>query len=913
MLALAYRQAPEVANRHGWQYYPSAGSVDRSDEARCVGVSPFGGRPAPLSRVPWTSMRKSHSSTRRLLSRAKSWLLAVALAGTGTGVAGGATAQVPDQLPEQLPPEAAAIVGQSPTHQDIVDALLESGLTRSQVRSRLQALGYDPGLVDQYYDIVESGGQAIPPGQAPTELTATLSEIGVVLRSARPGGFMMSDTLPMDSLALDSLALDSVAVDSLAPGELPIFGRELFFRVTTQFQPVTTGPVDPGYRLGPGDQLFLILSGDVEAAHTLEVTREGYIFIPDVGPVAVNGLTLRDLEDRLYDRLGDVYSGVRPGPSATTQFQATLGQLRSNQVFVVGEVERPGAYQVPGTATVFSALYAARGPNPNGSFRHIEVRRGGEVMREVDLYDYLIRGDSKADIRLEQGDIVFVPVIGPQVGIRGAVRRSALFELQEQEGLRDLLGFAGRMEAQALLRRVQIDRIVPPGALGGGVDRVLVDVDVQQVFDPGGDPIPLRDGDIVEVFSVSEERRNRLIVTGGIRRPGVYEWTPGMTIWDLIERAEGLDDEAYTPRAHIHRLSTDDNTRTLVRTPLLADATGNPLGDVTLADRDSVVIFTREELVNASTVTIEGFVRNPGQYALPAGMTVRDLVLASGGFVRGANIVEAEVSRRVDSSQRTDTTSYSIRVALGSDSADDLNGFTGARLPPPPQNDQQQIPVWVPHADEVVLQHDDRVFIRKAAGYEALNLVQVSGQVLGPGGYVLQTRQEHLTDVLERAGGVTPQANLAGARLTREGNLVATDARLAIQDPDSRFNIVLEAGDSIHVPAYDPTVLVTGAIGFETRVLYVPGEDLDYYIRRAGGYLPDADPGRATVTHQNGARELVRRTLVFRREPTPSPGSNVHVPAKPANAAGFNVNQFLTRSLSVIGTTLTILLAIDRL
>src|SRR5690606_18085282 len=193
----------------------------------------------------------------------------------------------------------------------------------------------------------------------------------------------------------------------------------------------------------------------------------------------------------------------------------------------------------------------------------------------------------------------------------------------------------------ALLRRVQIDRIVPAGARTSGVDRVLVDVDVMQVLDPQGASIALQDGDLVEVFSVSQERRNRLVVTGGVRRPGVYEWTPGSTVWDLIERAEGLEDRAYTPRAHIYRLNVNDGSRTLVRTPLLADAFGNPVQDVELVDRDSVVIYDQEELANPSTVMIEGYVRNPGRYALPDGMTVRDLILAAGGFVPGANTAEA--------------------------------------------------------------------------------------------------------------------------------------------------------------------------------------------------------------------------------------------------------------------------------
>jgi polysaccharide biosynthesis/export protein len=403
------------------------------------------------------------------------------------------------------------------------------------------------------------------------------------------------------------------------PDEPPIFGRALFRRTTTQFQPILSGPVDADYRLGPGDELVLFLTGDVELGYVLDVNREGYVIIPDVGQLFVNGLTLGELRSRLYERLGRVYSGVRRGPEATTQFQVSLGRLRANQVYLIGEVEWPGSYQVSAVATVFNALYTAGGPTRQGSFRRIEVRRGGRVVREVDIYDYLLRGDSRGDIRLEQGDIVFVPMAGAQVQIEGAVRRPAIYELRPEEGLRDLLAQAGGLKADAVVRRIQIDRILPPERRRPGVDRVLVDVDIYEVARPEGERIALHDGDIVQVFGVSEERRHRVSITGKVRRPGTYEWIPGGTLWDLIDRADGLDERAYTARAHIFRLNEADGSRRLIQAPLLADESGRALRDVALADRDSVVVLSREELSNPQTVAIDGFVKNPGTYALAEG------------------------------------------------------------------------------------------------------------------------------------------------------------------------------------------------------------------------------------------------------------------------------------------------------
>ncbi len=826
------------------------------------------------------------------------WAVALVFASFVGGVQA-AAGQVPTQA------EAEQRLGQSVSNAEIIERLRQSGLSRAQIRTRLQQMGYDPRLADEYFDALEGGGEP-PRGEAPDELLDALREIGIGTQGIGLDT-IPRDTLFPDRLAMDSVRADAIRADSLAPGELPIFGRELFQNSTSQFQPVTTGPVDPGYRLGPGDQLALILTGDVETAYALEVTREGFIVVPDVGQILVNGLTLRELEDRLYARLGDVYSGIDRGPGATAQFQVSLGRLRSNQVFLIGEVERPGAYQVSAVATAFNALYRARGPNRNGSFREIEVRRGGEIVQTIDVYDYLLHGDSRNDIRLQQGDVVFVPVVGKQVAIRGAVSRPAIYEMKPNEGLRDLLRFAGRLEANALLSRVQIDRILPPDSRIPGIERVLVDVDVSRLLSEGGEPIALRDGDAVQVFTVSTERRNRLTVTGEVRRPGLYEWAPGMTIWDLIARADGLDEQAYTPRAHIYRLNEFDGTRRLIQTPLLADSAGRPLEDIVLADRDSIVVYSRAELGNPQLVTIDGFVKNPGTYMLADGMTARDLVLAAGGFVRGADRTEADIARLPDGMIRTDTTSYIIEVPLELSIGGGADGAVTSTAGLPTGD----LPTWVPEPQELELLHGDRVFIRKAPGYEQQRPVSIVGQVIKPGTYILATRQERLLDVLERAGGLTDEAYPAGLRVVRDDNLVATDLERALRDPESRYNLVLEPGDSIQVPRLDPTVLVTGAVAFEARVLYEPGRSLDYYISRAGGYTEAADVDRVSIVYPDGERATVDDFLFFRNAPEPQAGSTIFVPARPGNElGGVDWDQFLSRSLSIVTTAVTLLIAL---
>jgi protein involved in polysaccharide export with SLBB domain len=686
-----------------------------------------------------------------------------------------------------------------------------------------------------------------------------------------------------------------------ANGELPVFGADLFRIATSQFQAVTTGPVDPDYRLGPGDQLVVVLTGDVELAYTLDVNREGVIAIPDVGQVVVAGLTLRELEDRLYERLGRVYSGVGRGSGASTQFSLSLGKLRSNQVFLIGEVQRPGAYQVSSVATVFDALYQGRGPSASGSFRRIEVRRGGQAIRTIDIYEYLLRGSSRDDIRLEQGDVIFIPLVGTQVGIRGAVRRQALFELKPGEGMRDLLGFAGGLQAQASVARIQIDRVLPPGQRRPGMDRVLVDVDVSALLSGRISP-PLQDNDLISVFSIAAERRNRLMVTGVVRRPGLYEWSAGTTLWSVIDRAEGLPENAYTARAHIYRFNAEDGTRRLIRTSLYADA-GGRRQDVALEDRDSVVIYDRAALGNPASVNIAGLVKAPGQYTLAEGMTIRDLVLAAGGFARGADETSAELARLEDPRRRSSRTAHVFEVPL--------LGTAGAAAPDG-DGRGNRAPEWSPSASEMPLQDGDVVFVRKAPGFEAPRTVNIVGEVLRPGTYVLQTRQERLLDVMQRAGGLTPEAYARGVRLTRAGRPLATDFTRAVESPNSRFNVVLEPGDVLNVPQFDPTVLVTGAVQFEARVLYDPRYSLADYISRAGGYADNANRGRVSIIRADGERFAARGGRMWAQARRVTPGSQIFVPVESPDERT-DWGDLITKSVSLITGAATLWIALSRL
>ena len=858
------------------------------------------------------------------MKRQVTWFLALlALMAAAAGAPAPLDAQQRDTTRMRAPQDTAMLRGAARdslaarrallpvlTHQQVAERLRYSRLTRPLARARLYDAGYPNNLFDIYFDHNDRG-TPLPRGRAPDQVAEAMVRLGLLPPPTLRPDTTGARTARADSLRADSLLLErrAVPLDTLPlEPRIEVFGRSLFNTENTLFDPLLTGPLDDSYRIGPGDELLVSLSGDVELTHNLVVARDGTASVPDLGTLTVAGLTLAEARQRLQARFADVYSGVE---GIGTRVNVTLGKLRTNQVYIVGEVERPGAYQVSAAATVFNALYLAGGPSEIGSFRNIEVRRGETVVAHVDLYDYLLRGDGRNDVRLNNGDVIFVPLATKRATVKGAVRREAIYEVREGEGMRELIGFAGGFKPDAVVRRVSVDRILPPADRRPGVDRVLVDVDVLALARHDGANAPVADGDVVEAFGVSEDRRHRLVVTGEVRRPGRYEWHAGQTLLQLIEEAGGLQEHAFTPRAHIYRLNEEDRTRRLIPATLSLDDAGR-MSDVQLADRDSVVVYSRETLREPPFVVIEGFVKQPGMYDFSEGMTVEDLVLAAGGYAEGAHTAEAEVARRPPIQQRTDTTAILYRVALSPAGSGGLAVGTNGLSATYASNGAN---VNSPNPGDFELQHGDRIYIRKAPGYEKPRVVTIGGEVRLAGKYALQKRQDRVIDLIRRAGGLTDEAFVQGFTLVRDSQIVAVDIDQALRDASSRHNLLLEDGDSIFVPRYDGTVQVAGAVLFESRVLYSPGKDLDYYVERAGGYLKHADKNRVAVTFPDGEREAVDRFLVYRQVPDAKPGSVIYVPFKPESEinAPSALETFLTRTLTIVTTSATLLIALKTL
>jgi polysaccharide export outer membrane protein len=808
--------------------------------------------------------------------------------------------------------------------------IMTSGLSPEQIRARLRAEGYPENLLDAYL-----------PGGTSADSTAAAPGRDV-LSAVRALGIVSGDDASLlermmggggDSTATSRRQRENLQPDTAAarPGPIypidgsTLFGLDVFRASTSQFEPNLAGPVDATYRIGPGDKLVLILTGDVEEAHQLDVTREGFVVIPQVGQVSVANLTMAELENVLYNRLGRVYSGVRRGPGATTRFSVSVSQLRSNQIFVTGDVARPGSYRVSSAGTALSALYAAGGPSDNGTLRAVQIKRGGQTAGTLDVYDYLLRGDASQDVRLQNGDIVFVPVHGGRVRVSGSVVRPATYELKAGETLADAIRDAGGFRATASRRRVQIDRIVPPTERAGlGRERMVIDIESPELATGTGPAFPLAPGDVVFVFAIPEREGNRVQVEGNVWTPGRVGFTPGLTLAQALRRAGGLKPDTYLGQVLISRLQAD-STRIQLRATL-RDTSGATVTDLTLQEEDQIQVFSVTEFRPERYVAVSGAVQKPGQYAYTVGMTMRDLVLLAGGVQQSALLTEAEVAR-LPADRTGGTTAMTVRVPLDSTYLFE-RAADGTYLGPP------GVAAPLGRAPEVTLRPYDHLLILRQPEWQLLRRVSISGEVRYPGVYSLRNKNERLRDLIERAGGLTAEAYAQGIRFYRKhdagGRTVEAIARAGdttargetgtdpigldlanvLRSPRHRDNLLLEDGDSIYLPRYSPVVAVTGAVNSPLAVAYVPGRDIDYYIRAAGGGNRRADEGRAYVRQANGTIESRRRFLFIKESPKPRAGAQVFVPERdPADKRDWLA---VTGSIAQILASLVAIVAIAR-
>lgn len=792
-----------------------------------------------------------------------------------------AAAQERPQAQDQAPPPSPGMLFRS--------RLLQSDMSPDDIRAGLRTSGFQGSLLDEYL-VPDSLIPPEPPPPTPF-MQAAARALGIF--SAQDGPILQGDTLALrlyeDSLRADSIALEEELAARIRPLEL--FGLNVFRQATTQFQPVVSGPVDDRYQLGPGDQLVLILSGDVERSHELEVNRDGFVVIPQVDQVYVSNLTLGQLRERLYDILQRRYSGITRSPSARTRFQITVAGVRIITVRVVGEVARPGSYPIAATAGVLQAIYQAGGPTSTANFREVQVLRGQELLAHVDLYDFLTTGVLQNDPLIGSGGVVFVPPQGPRVKIVGEVTRPAIYELKHGENLLDLLDMAGGLTPEAAATSATIDRIVPlRERSSAGRTREVLTIDLAAILDSTTVPPPLMAGDSVSIPSISSNRRLAVSIDGSVWQPGTYRLEPDMLLSDLIAVAGGLRPETYRGRIQILRTMPDSTAR-LLGTSLAEADNGELESDILLSESDAVTVFATTEFRPERYVTVYGAVQRPSEIPFADSMTLRDAILLVGGLQDNASLVEAEISRlRPDGGGDENSLALVMTVALDSSYIVDVTGYitreVGTRSSP-----------------EVRLHPYDNVFIREELGWKLQRNVVITGEVRVPGVFSLVSREERLSDLVARAGGLTSHAYPNGVRFFRtfdQAGRIPIDLERALADPTHRDNVLLVDGDSVHIPAYISTVRVEGAINFPSSVAYFPNRSTNYYVTAAGGYTAAADKGRTYVQQPSG--------LVVKKSTKPEPGAVIVVPEKPPGAGGGfsalqligSITTFLTASIALV-------------
>lgn len=638
----------------------------------------------------------------------------------------------------------------------------------------------------------------------------------------------------------DSVVTPNVVKPAPVPAApLPIYGGEFFNQTSIKFEPNFSVATPKGYVLGPGDELIVLLTGLNESSVRSKVSPEGNVQIPYAGIVYVNGFTIEQATNLIRNKMAKVYPALSSGQS---QLAINLGNTRSIKITVVGEVKTPGSYTLSSLSTLFNALYNSGGPNQNGSLRNIELVRNNKVYKTVDFYDFLQNGILSGNIRLEDQDVIHFPVYKKRVGISGEVKRPAIYELKDNEQLDDLIKYAGGFTDIAYKGIAKVDQV-------NALEREVKDVPAN-LF---GNYIP-HNGDMVQIGAITDRYTNRIVLEGAVYRPGVYELTAGFTLNALLKSAQGLKPEAYMERGYIKRTMPNLEKQLISFKP--ADViTGK--GDVPLLREDSVMIFNRDVFTSSPKVTVDGFVRKPQVITYRKGMTLADVVATAGGFNDEAADHHVEISRIIKNESDSVANQLVNTFVVNMDSPD--------------------------AGKDVELQPMDFIYVPRLVNYRSLGNVSIQGEVVFPGDYAVQKRDETALDFLNRAGGVTPYGSLENAQVYRKGIRVNVDLTSKESSKKAASNMVLMPGDSVYVPRVISYVEVSGAVNNPQYISY-NGSSFKYYINAAAGTTQNARLKGAYIKYPDGLNQPVRHFLFFRNYPEVKPGSKIIVPEKSADS-----------------------------
>jgi len=738
------------------------------------------------------------------------------------------------------------------------------------------------------------------------------------IRAKQPGATKPIDTIVLGGrkpiAKIDTVDTTAVKKDLFASLKPKIFGADVFNKKNNSFEPNLKIATPVNYIVGPDDQLNINVYGSSQVNWKLDVSPEGNINIPGVGILNVGGKTIENVTSMIKSRLSASNYAIGRG----TSVQVSLGNIRSIKVIMVGQLEKPGTYTLSSLATAFNALQVAGGPSENGTLRQIEIIRNNRIIRHLDVYDFLVKGSQKDNIALQDQDIVRVPTYRVRVELTGEIKIPAIFEVLPGENLQDILNYAGGFTDSAYTARIKVSQI-------SDQQRKLTDVEEADFKNY----IPLR-GDKFTVQSILNRFENRVTITGAVFRPGEYELDKGLTLSQLIEKAAGIKEDAFTERGTIIRLKPDNTKEQL---SFSVKDVINKTVTIPLKREDSVSISSIFDLRNKYKIVINGSVRKPGTFAFADSMSVEDLIIKAGGFLEGASPKRIEVARRVDNA---DPQSKSSKIA---------NVY---RVDVDSQLKLDKI--------NFVLMPFDIVSVYSLPGYEKQKTVKVEGEVLYPGYYTIQTKNEKISDLLARAGGPTASADIEGASLKRENiailgvdknkvdtleiakehadqlnrlknsyagkdsitnkqdtqprnNYVGINLPGILKSPGSNIDLILENGDVLRVPKQQQVVRVNGEVLYPSAIVYNPSKSFKEYVYNAGGFSPNALKSGAYIVYPNGTVRSTRKFLFFNNHPSVRPGSEIYVPKKPAKTGNTaqEVLAFTTALASIAAIIVTII------
>ena len=686
---------------------------------------------------------------------------------------------------------------------------------------------------------------------------------------------VMSTNIDVNEYSDQLNVLDTLNVqESAKKDSIQIFGHDIFRIKNLTFSPVDNIPTPVDYILGSGDEVIIDIWGASQDNVRQTISPDGSITIDRLGPIYLNGMSIREANDYLQRKFGSIYSGISSGQEGSSSIKLTLGQIRSIQVNVMGEVVYPGTYTLSSLSSAFNALYKTGGVRDIGSLRSIKIFRNNKLIQTVDVYKYILEGKTKDDVRLMDGDVIIVPTYNSLINITGSVKRPMYYEILPSETVETLINFTGGLKGDAYKKNIQLYRKT------GNENKIFT------LSDEELKSFTLSDQDSIFVGTGLGLYANRVEIKGAVFREGYYEIGNNITtVKQLIQAADGLRGDVFLNRAVLTREKEDLSTEMLsidVRDLLYANGQ-----DIVLRKNDFLYIPSRNELQEIGDFVIHGEIARPGSYKFAENTTIEDFILQAGGLLESASSVKVDVSRRIIDPHAltqnriiSENYSFSIKDGLVMDGE---QGF--------------------------VLKPYDEVYVRRSPGYHAQRNIYVSGEVLFPGAYALNKKTERISDIVKRSGNLTADAYPEGARLVRKQSdeerfrtqsllklasqtskdsisvksldldqsyNVGIELNLALKNPSSDYDLVLREGDVIIIPEYENTVKINGAVMYPNTVVYKKGEKLAYYINQAGGFSDAAKKHKSFVVYMNGT---VSKVKTGDRDAI-RPGSEIVVPTK---------------------------------